>query len=487
MTKKTKHTSRTLYISMKNLLFSLLALLCFPAVSQVQISGTIRDAKSGETIPYANVYLKNQTIGTTAFRDGSFSLKLDSTFHDSIIFSIIGYEPKSLFLPEAIKTKVVAINLEASQEELKEVQVVPRKLKSYEVGLVKWRASTGHGTWVDKPEARFIPNEYQLSSFVKSIAVYVRKQGIPEAPFRVNLLKVDRKTGGPGEPLVKRDFITKALEPGNEWVTIEFQQELIIFPTEGFFVVVQSLPIDSIQLEEYKERLPDLKEWEVKTSAPVFGYSFEPYADAARDNWSYYNEGRGWRAFWRDNYPKLDSVRSGITSGRASSLMIKAEISYYAGQELKIKNIKTKRKVKRVFDRPKENTLKYPQSTPSYLLSSLKQAFEANDLGYACSYLLYYDDEEELEETLAYLESMRDSIGEITLTEKEIGNVTTLLTLLETDLQNLKPSNDERFIFEIEHEDEVFYFQNKNGAWKINPKSTRLGQQNPDIKIPARF
>ncbi|AEV33949.1 hypothetical protein Oweho_2994 [Owenweeksia hongkongensis DSM 17368] len=471
---------------MKNLLLLLFGLLFYPAFSQVQLKGKITDAESGETIPYANVYLKNQPIGTTAFRDGSFSLKLDSASHDSIIFSIIGYEPKSLFLPSVINKKFVTVKLEPTQEELKEVKVLPRKLKSYEAGLVKSRASTGNGTWVDKPEARFIPNEYQLSSFVKSIAVYVRKQGIPEAPFRVNLLKVDRKTGGPGEPLAKRDFITKAVEPGNEWVTIEFHQELIIFPTEGFFVVVQSLPIDSIQLEEYKERLPDFEEWEVKTSAPVFGYSFEPYADAARDNWSYYNEGRGWRPFWRDNYPKLDSVSSGITSGRASSLMIKAEINYYADQKLKVKDLKTKRAVKKVFDRPDENTLKYPQSIPSYLLSSLKQAFEANDLAYACSYLVYYDDKDELEETMAFLESMKDTLGEARLTEKEIENVKVLLSSLEAELQNLKPSDGKRFIFGLKLKDKLFYFQNKDGVWKINPRSTSL-LQNREIKIPARF
>ncbi len=434
---------------MKNLLLLLFGLLFYPAISQEQISGIIRDAQTGETIPYANVYLKNQPIGTTAFRDGSFSLKLDSVFRDSVIFSIIGYKPKSLFLPDVIKTGVVAIKLEPTQEKLKEVEVLPRKLKSYEVGLVRHRATTTNGTLPERPGARFISNEYQVDGYIKNISVYVSKKGIPEAPFRVNLLSVDKVSGSPGAPLINQDFVLNG-EEGNEWVKLNLEKRLIKLPEEGFFVVVQSLPIDSLQLQKFSSRLSDMEEWEIKVSAPLFGYAFEAYSEAADANWCFHciveND---WVPYWRKNAFSLDSVRSGITSGRASSLMIKAEISYYADQKLKVKDLKTKRAVKKVFERPKENTLKYPQSTPSYLLSSLKQAFEANDLAYACSYLVYYDDKDELEETMAFLESMKDTLGEARLTEKEIENVKVLLSSLEAELQNLKPSDEERFIFEL--------------------------------------
>lgn len=470
---------------MKKFLLLLFGVSFFPSVSQIQINGIIRDAESAETIPYANVYLKNNPIGTTAYRDGSFSLKLDSALHDSIIFSIIGYKPKALFLPEAIKTKVVAIKLEASQEELKEVEVVPRKLKSYEAGLGRHRAATTNGTLPERPDARFIPNKYQADCFIKNVAVYVSKEGVPEAPFRVNLFRVNKISGKPDVPLIEQDFILKATGNGNEWVTLNLEDKLLRLPKKGFFVVVQSLPIDSIQLQNYKERLPEFDDWKVKISAPLFGYVFEAYSEAADANWCFHCiEENEWVPYWRWNASRLDSARSGITSGRASSLMIKAEINYYADQKLKVKDLKTKRAVKKIFDRPKKNTLKYPQSTPSYLLSSLKQAFEANDLAYACSYLVYYDDEEELEETLAFLESLKDSVGEISLTEKELENVMALLSSLEAELKALKPSAEERFIFEIELKDELFYFQNKNGAWKINPNSTRLGQQNGGYKNP---
>ncbi|WP_417589078.1 carboxypeptidase-like regulatory domain-containing protein [Owenweeksia hongkongensis] len=471
---------------MKNLLLLLFGLLFYPTFSQVQLKGNITDAESGETIPYANVYLKNQPIGTTAFRDGSFSLKLDSVFRDSVVFSIIGYKPKSLFLPDAIKTKVVAIKLEPTQEELKEVEVMPRKLESYKVGLVRHRATTTNGTLPERPDARFISNECQVNGYIKNISVYVSKKGIPEAPFRLNLLRVDKVSGSPGVPLVNQDFILNA-EEGNEWVKLNLEKRLIMLPEQGFFVIVQSLPIDSMQLQAYKERLPDFKEGIVKMSAPLFGYAFEAYSEAADANWCFHcwNDLR-WTPYWRKNYLRLDSVRSGITSGRASSLIIKAEINYYADQKLKVKDLKTKRAVKKIFDRPDENTLKYPQSTPSYLLSSLKQAFEANDLAYACSYLLYYDDKDELEETMAFLESMKDTLGEARLTEKEIENVTVLLSSLEAELQNLKPADGKRFIFGLKLKDELFYFQNKDGAWKINPRSTSL-LQNREIKISARF
>ena len=473
---------------MQRLLVAIFTLLVFTSFGQTEIKGKVLDTETLEPIPYANIYLKNHPIGTTAFRDGSFKLKLDSVFQDSVIFSIIGYEKKSLFLPDVVKERSLNVKLEPKQEELLEVEVKPRKLKSYEAGLVKRKNNHEMGTLPERPTARFIPNEYQVEGFIKNIAVYISENGIPEAPFRVNLFFADKITGKPGEALIEEDFILKATEKGKAWVELNIEDKLISLPEHGFFVVVQSLPIDSIQMIEYKERLNGVEDRRVQLSAPLFGYFSEPYCEAAITNWCFHCwYENGWVPFWRAHYPKIDSVSNDIDRHSASSLMIKAEINYYADQKLKVKEVKTKRAVKKVFDRPKENTLKYPQSAPAYLLSSLKTAFESGDLPYACSHLLYYDDEEELEEVLTFFESLKDSAGEITLTEKQLNNVNGLLSSLEAELQNLRPSDDERFIFELKHEGELYFFQNKNGAWKINPESTRLVKHNTEIKIPARF
>lgn len=473
---------------MKRLFLLLFFLAGISGFSQAELKGKILDAPSGKTIPYANIYLKNQPVGTTAFRDGSFSLKLDSVFHDSVIFSIIGYRPTSLYLPEVINGKSLEIILEPSQEELKEVQVIPRKLKSYEAGLLRRRAGHELGTHPERPDARFVPNEYQVDAYIKNVAVYVSKKGIPEAPFRVNLLQADKVSGKPGAPLIEEDFILNATEKGNEWVGLDLESKLIRLPKQGFFVVVQSLPIDSVQVLAYQNRLPGMEEWRVKLSAPLFGHAFEAYSEAAKANWCFHCWGENeWTPEWRKVSEKLDSVRPGITAGRASSLMIKAEISYYADQKLKVKEIRAKRGTRKVFDRPTEDNLKYPQSSPQYLLSSLSKAFEADNLAYVCNYLVYYEDKNELDETMAFLESQADDAGKVSLSEEEKEDVIDLLNSMSTQLQNLKPSEEDRFVFELEFDKSRYYFQSKNGAWKINPRSTSLLKPNMELKIPTRF
>lgn len=471
---------------MRRLLTAIFTLFVFTSFGQTEIKGKVLDAETLEPIPYANIYLKNYPVGTTAFRNGSFKLDLDSVFQDSVIFSIIGYGKQSLFLPDAVERKSLNVKLQPKQEELLEVEVKPRKLKSYEVGLIRRKNDHELGTLPKRPDARYIPNEHQVEGFIKNVAVYVSKNGIPEAPFRVNLLSVDKVTGKPGEPLIEEDFILKASEKGKAWVELNLEGTLISLPEHGFFVVVQSLPIDSIQMIDYKERLDGVEDRMVQLSAPLFGYAFESYSEAAITNWCFHCWAEnGWVPHWRKNQEKLDSAWNGVTAGRASSLMIKAEINYYADQKLKVKELKTKRAVKKVFDRPKENTLHYPQSSPDDLMKSLQKAIEKDDFAYMCSYLVYYEDEEELQRTMSFLEAQKDETNQVIFTEKEKQRMLDFLADLEESLDQLKPTLQDRFVFEVEHEGELFYFQSKNGAWKINPRSSRIVKH--EMKIPARF
>ncbi len=303
--------------------------------AQSEIKGVVKDAQTGEAIPYANVYFKNQPVGVTAFRDGSFVLRPDKAYRDSLIVSCIGYEPQAYFLPNLAKAKFVTVKLIPAQEQLAEVQVQPRKLKTLEIGLVK-RRSRFSGATAKKPHARYIENAYRLNGFIKSVSVYVADEGIPTAPFRINVLNVDDVSGAPSNPLIVKDFIMQA-EEGNEWVTIDISKELISFPPLGFFVSVQALPIDSNQLMVYQKALPDIKPSLVEWYAPTFGHHMEPYWEAAKYNWRYGWMKDGWEPLWRTYYEMGDTIKEFLGHTRAASIMIKAEINYYSDQEKKVR------------------------------------------------------------------------------------------------------------------------------------------------------
>src|SRR5574343_455868 len=87
----------------------------FLAVSQFtfsQIRGVVKDSLSGEPIPFVNIWVENEPIGTTSEVDGSFSLKIEQ--EKILVFSTLGYEIKKT------STKSEIILLKPKNFELKE-------------------------------------------------------------------------------------------------------------------------------------------------------------------------------------------------------------------------------------------------------------------------------------------------------------------------------------------------------------------------------
>lgn len=57
------------------------------------IRGTLVDSKSREFIPFASVYIKGRSIGTTTNDEGRFLFHVPSGFdNDTLVISVIGYD-----------------------------------------------------------------------------------------------------------------------------------------------------------------------------------------------------------------------------------------------------------------------------------------------------------------------------------------------------------------------------------------------------------
>jgi hypothetical protein len=77
---------------MKNTILTLTLLICalYCQAQQIKLSGTIKD-NEGQIVPFASVYIKNTTTGTSANVDGIYAFALDKgTF--TIIYKAIGYK-----------------------------------------------------------------------------------------------------------------------------------------------------------------------------------------------------------------------------------------------------------------------------------------------------------------------------------------------------------------------------------------------------------
>src|SRR5690606_15297582 len=74
------------------------------------ISGTVRDAGSGEPLAGVNILVKGQVVGTITDLEGAFSLSVSQAPPLSLIFSMVGYASQEVEISET-KTENLEIDL----------------------------------------------------------------------------------------------------------------------------------------------------------------------------------------------------------------------------------------------------------------------------------------------------------------------------------------------------------------------------------------
>lgn len=98
------------------------------------VQGTIVNAETGEHIPYVNVGVLGQNIGTVSDRNGNFSLELnEQQLADTLRFSCIGYQRLVISLQQFVLEKKI-IKLRTEQNELQEIIIAAKGLKSRVIG-----------------------------------------------------------------------------------------------------------------------------------------------------------------------------------------------------------------------------------------------------------------------------------------------------------------------------------------------------------------
>ena len=88
-----------------------------------KIMGMVRDAQTGDTLPFVSIYFKNTQIGATTGFDGHFSLE-SRKGTDTLVASYIGYT--TVYLPiQRNRFQVVDIQMEPERYELEGVVIRP--------------------------------------------------------------------------------------------------------------------------------------------------------------------------------------------------------------------------------------------------------------------------------------------------------------------------------------------------------------------------
>ena len=102
--------------------FSLFLILLFctlPVFAQINITGAVTDASTGETLPGVNVHIKGTTSGTITDISGKYSVPVEKG--DILVFSFVGYQSQEVTVSDQ---KEINVSLQEESLGLNEVVVV---------------------------------------------------------------------------------------------------------------------------------------------------------------------------------------------------------------------------------------------------------------------------------------------------------------------------------------------------------------------------
>ncbi|WP_435414142.1 TonB-dependent receptor [Polaribacter aestuariivivens] len=105
----------------KILLLVCIAFSSIAMVAQTTVTGTVKDANTGDLLPGANIKISNKAVGTTTDFDGEFVLKVSETPPFTIEISMLGYKTEKIEITK--NNQKVEANLTENETSLDEIVV----------------------------------------------------------------------------------------------------------------------------------------------------------------------------------------------------------------------------------------------------------------------------------------------------------------------------------------------------------------------------
>ncbi|SDH09166.1 CarboxypepD_reg-like domain-containing protein [Psychroflexus sediminis] len=261
--------------------------LCFG-----QINSVIIDSESLEKVPYVNIWVENENIGTTSNQQGEFELNLKEPH--VIVFSAIGYETRRIQSNSIINI----VELKASITALDEVILSANKqdleltIGNFKKSKINHYFACGTTPWIT---ARYFPYQknYKKTRFLDRIKILTNSD-IRDAKFNIRLYSVN-EDGEPDKYIYDKNIIGIARK-GKKLTEIDLSGLNIEFPDKGFFIAIEWLIIDD-NLYEYNYTKQDSNK---KLKRISYEPSFGTIPSVTDENSWIYTQGK-WRRVWKKN------------------------------------------------------------------------------------------------------------------------------------------------------------------------------------------
>ena len=218
-------------------------------------------------IPYVNIWVEGENIGTTSEEDGTFVIDSNDG-NKNLIFSILGFEKKTIKLSQAKE-----VVLQSITNELNEIVIVnKRETKQIEIGQVENAIFQAfeNGPKIDVKYFSYNP-KYKTTKYIKQVRVLTDSK-LETASLKIHFYAVD-ENGLPGEKLLKKDFIV-SIKKGGRNNKINVSDFNLTMPKNGIFVGFEKLMIENNK-EEKTITDPNTKATKVlRTYYPLLLYNY---------------------------------------------------------------------------------------------------------------------------------------------------------------------------------------------------------------------
>ncbi|MBD2756211.1 carboxypeptidase-like regulatory domain-containing protein [Spirosoma validum] len=223
------------------------------------------DAKSKLPLPYVNIGIIDQPVGTLSNADGTFSLSIPVSYQsDSLLFTSLGYSPQKISIRSLTENSLIFLQQRAIQ--LQEVRVVADKnVKVYDLGN---KLSDNSFTCSDSASAGaamalLIDNKFphfhrKLTTpyLLQKAAILIGTNTLSEFKLRLRLLEYDSLTGLPGQDLFDKNIIITSRLQREGWIDIDLSNYGIRIDQPRFFLAFEWILDDNDRrwvLNQYKE------------------------------------------------------------------------------------------------------------------------------------------------------------------------------------------------------------------------------------------
>ncbi|WP_320816011.1 carboxypeptidase-like regulatory domain-containing protein [Flavobacterium sp.] len=204
-----------------------------------QVKGIVKDNVTGKPIPFVNIWVENENIGTTTEENGTFSLDIKE--EKVLVFSALGYDTKTIkssndftfFLtkkPLQLNENVVENKKE--EKKLKVGKYSNSKIKSFYGGGIRPKI------FAKKIESN---NEISEHPFLKEIS-FISLSEIENAKINLRFFKIN-PNGKPGDDILVENLIVE-VKIGRNNNVVNIEKYNIKIPEEGLFIAFEWMIID---------------------------------------------------------------------------------------------------------------------------------------------------------------------------------------------------------------------------------------------------